>query len=120
MAEAAEGGMLHDKPSDEEVELFRKRGTNFQLVSIVLSCVRVGEVDGIVQVRPFGMTLIPTSKRDKVQESTIDLVAKLDVDGRLATEPMCAGYERDMIRSRGWWSFFGNLPSYMDGDKKGI
>ena len=44
MSEAA-GGTLHDKPSDREVELFRRRGTNFQLISIVLSCVPAGMVD---------------------------------------------------------------------------
>ncbi|MCK1650084.1 hypothetical protein IVA88_01355 [Bradyrhizobium sp. 149] len=114
MAEAA-GGTLHDKPSDGEVELFRKRGTNFQLVSIVLSCVPAGEVDGVLQVRPFAMTLIPASKRDKVQESTIDLVAKLDVDGWLATEPMYAGYDP----FSGGWRLFGNLPGYMDGERRG-
>ncbi|MCS3521841.1 endonuclease domain-containing protein [Bradyrhizobium elkanii] len=114
MAEAA-GGTLHDKPSDGEVELFRKRGTNFQLVSIVLSCVPAGEVDNVLQVRPFAMTLIPASKRDKVQESTIDLVANLDVGGWLATEPMYAGYDP----FSGEWSLFGNLPGYMDGERKG-
>ncbi len=114
MAEAA-GGTLHDKPSDGEVELFRKRGTTFQLVSLVLSCVPVGEVDGVLQVCPFAMTLIPASKRDKVQESTIDLVAKLDVNAWLATEPMYAGYDP----FSGGWSLFGNLPGYMDGERKG-
>ena len=84
MAEAA-GGTLHDKPSEGEIELFRKRGTNFQLVSLVLNCVPAGEVDGILQVRPFAMTLIPASKREKVQEQTIDLVAKLDANKWLAT-----------------------------------
>jgi Protein of unknown function (DUF559) len=114
MSEAA-GGTLHDKPSDGEVELFRNRGTNFQLISIVLSCVPAGEVDGVLQVRPFAMTLIPASKRDKVQETTIDLVAKLDVDAWLATEPMYAGYDP----FSGDWSLSGNLPGYMDGERKG-
>lgn len=114
MAEAA-GGTLHDKPSDGEVELFRKRGTTFQLVSIVLSCLPAGEVDGVLQVRPFAMTLIPASKRDKVQESTIDLIAKLDVGRWLATEPMYAGYDP----FTGGWSLSGNLPGYMDGERRG-
>jgi hypothetical protein len=48
----AAGGTLHDKPSQGEVELFRKRGTQFQLVSVVLSVVPAGEVDGVLQVRP--------------------------------------------------------------------
>lgn len=114
MADAA-GGTLHDKPSDGEVELFHKRGTTFQLISIVLSCVPSGEVDGVSQVRPFAMTLIPASKREKVQDTTIDLIAKLDVHQWLATEPMYAGYDP----FSGEWSLFGNLPGYMDGERKG-
>ncbi|WP_050421667.1 hypothetical protein [Bradyrhizobium tropiciagri] len=114
MTEAA-GGRLHDKPSEGEVELFQKRGTNFQLISIVLSCVPAGMVDDVLQVRPFAMTLIPASKRDKVQETAIDLVAKLDVNAWLATEPMYAGYDP----FSGDWSLSGNLPGYMDGERKG-
>jgi hypothetical protein len=114
LSEAA-GGTLHDKPSDREVELFRRRGTNFQLISIVLSCVPAGMVDDVLQVRPFAMTLIPASKRDKVQEATIDLVSKLDVDAWLATEPMYAGYDP----FSGDWSLSGNLSGYMDGERKG-
>ncbi|RUV27881.1 hypothetical protein [Mesorhizobium sp. M5C.F.Ca.IN.020.32.2.1] len=114
MAEAA-GGALHDKPSDGEVELFRKRGTNFQMISIVLSCVAAGEVDGVLQVRPFAMSLIPASKREQVTTQTIDLVAKLDVSAWLATGPMYAGYDP----FSGAWSLYGNLPGYLDGERKG-
>ncbi|MEZ2145372.1 hypothetical protein AAE026_24240 [Bradyrhizobium sp. DN5] len=114
MSEAA-GGTLQDKPSEGEVELFRKRGTTFQLISIVLSCVPAGRVDDVLQVRPFAMTLIPASKRDKVQETTIDLVAKLDLDAWLATEPMYAGYDP----FTGDWRLSGNLPGYMGGEQKG-
>ena len=49
MAEAA-GGTMYDKPSKDEIELFRKRRTKFQLVSVVLSCVAAGEADGVQQV----------------------------------------------------------------------
>lgn len=114
MAEAA-GGTLYDKPSDGEVELFRKRGTNFQMISIVLSGVAAGEVDGVLQVRPFAMSLIPASKRDQVATQTIDLIAKLDVSAWLATEPMYAGYDPFL----GGWSLYGNLPGYLDGERKG-
>jgi len=114
MVDAA-GGPLHDKPSEGEVALFQRRGTSFQLISVVLSCVPAGEVDGVLQVKPFAMTLIPASKRGNVQETTIDLVAKLDVDAWLATEPMYAGYDP----FSGDWSLSGNLPGYMDGERKG-
>lgn len=114
MVEAA-GGTLHDKLSDGEFDLFQKRGTSFQLVSLVASCVDAGEVDGILQVRPFALTLIPASKRDEVQKVTVDLVAKVDVGAWLATEPMYAGYDP----FSGGWSLFGSLPGYMDGNSEG-
>jgi hypothetical protein len=112
---SAAGGKLHDKPSVGEIELFGKRGTNFQLISLVLSCVPAGDVEGVQQVRPFAMTLIPASKREKVEQQTIDLVAKLDVNKWLETEPMYAGYDP----FSGGWSLYGNLPSYLDGKRKG-
>lgn len=114
MAEAA-GGTLHDKPSEGEIALFTERGTTFQLVSIVLSCVPAGHVDGVLQVRPFAMTLIPASKRGEVTQQTIDLVARLDVSKWLETEPMYADYDP----FSGEWSLYGNLPGYLDGERKG-
>src|SRR5262245_35827960 len=50
MIEAA-GGELQDKPTEGEIEMFRKRGTRFQLISVVLSVVAAGEVDGVLQVK---------------------------------------------------------------------
>jgi hypothetical protein len=115
MAEAA-GGTLHDNPSDGEIELFQKRGTNFQLVSVVLSCVAAGEVEGVLQVRPFAVTLIPASKRGEVDQQTIDVVAKLDVSKWLETGPVYAGYDP----FSGEWSLYGNLAGYLDGQRKGF
>jgi Protein of unknown function (DUF559) len=113
MADAA-GGELHDKPSEGEVELFRTRGTGFQLISLVLSCVPAGVVDGVLNVRPFAMTLIPASKRGQVVQQTIDLVAKLEVNKWLKSKPMYAGYDP----FSGEWSLYGNLPGYLDGKSK--
>jgi hypothetical protein len=115
MAEAA-AGTLHDKPSDGEVELFQKRGTKFQLVSVVLSCVAAGEADGVRQLRPFAVTLIPASKRGEVQHQTIDLVAKLDVSKWLETGPMYSGYDP----FSGEWGLYGNFPGYLDGQRAGF
>jgi hypothetical protein len=113
---AAAGGTLHDKPSEGEVALFRERGTTFQLVSVVLSVVAAGEVDGVLQIRPFAVTLIPASKRGEVDHRTIDLVAALDVAKWLETEPMYSGYDP----FSGEWSLFGNLPGYLDGQREGF
>lgn len=115
MAEAA-GGTLYYKPSDGEIELFQRRGMEFQLVSVVLSCVAAGESHGVLQVRPFAVTLIPASKRGEVEHQTIDLVAKLDVNKWLDTEPMYSGYDP----FSGDWKLYGNLPGYLDGQREGF
>jgi hypothetical protein len=114
MAEAA-GGTMYDKPSEGEIELFRKRGTKFQLVSVVLSVVPAGDVDGVSQVRPFPVTLIPASKRGEVAHQTIDFVAQIDVSKWLETQPAYAGYDP----FSGEWSLYGNLP-YLDGQREGF
>ncbi len=115
MAEAAVG-TLHDKPSDGEIELFQRRCTNFQLVSVVLSCVAAGEVDGVLQVRPFAITLIPASKRGEVEHQTIDLIAKLDLSKSLETGPMYLGYDP----FSGEWQLYGDLPGYLDAQRSGF
>lgn len=115
MAEAA-GGKMFDKPSEREIELFRKRGTKFQLVSVVLSVVAAGELNGVLQVRPFMITLIPASKRGEVSSISIDSVAALDLGRSLETEPAYAGYDP----FSGDWTLFGNLPGYLDGVRKGF
>lgn len=114
MAEAA-GGKMWDKPSEGEVELFRQRGTNFQLVSVVLSCVVAGEVEGVQQVRPFAVTLIPASKRGEVDQRPIDSIAALDVSKSLETELVYSGYDP----FSGQWSLYGNLLDFLDGKTEG-
>lgn len=113
MAEAAGGG-IHDKPSEGEVELFRNRGTKFQLVSVVLSVVPAGEKAGVLQVRPFAVTLIPGSKRGEVSHQNIEFVAKIEMSKWLETQPAYAGYDP----FAGQWSLFGNLPGYLDGKRE--
>jgi hypothetical protein len=78
--------------------------------------VAAGEADGVLQVRPFAVTLIPASKRGKVEHQTIDLITKLDVSNWQETEPMYAGYDP----FSGEWRLYGNLPGYLDGQREGF
>jgi hypothetical protein len=112
----AAGGALHDKPSDAEVDLFRKRGTKFQMISVVLSVIAAGEADRALQVRPFAVTLIPASKREVVAEETVDFIAKIDMNAWRNTEPAYVGYDP----FSGDWRMYGNVPGYLDGKRKGF
>ena len=115
MVEAA-GGELQDKPSEGEIALFKKRGTTFQFISIVLSLIAAGENDGVPQFKPFAVTLVPASKRDVVQSEAIDVVAALYVDAWLKAEPMYTGHDP----FSGDWSLYGTLPGYLDGQRQGF
>ncbi len=113
MVEAA-GGDLQDKPSEGEIALFQSRGTEFQLISVVLSLVPGNVVDGVLQFKPFAVTLIPASKRNAVQTASVELVAKLDIAEWLRSEPMYTGYDP----FSGDWTLFGNMPGYLDGERQ--
>jgi len=77
MAKAA-NGELHDMPSESEIKLFKKNGTLFQPIFLVLSIAHLTEVDGTPVGTPYALCLMPTSKRDVIDEKDIDLVAKQD------------------------------------------
>ncbi|WP_414463705.1 endonuclease domain-containing protein [Hyphomicrobium sp. DY-1] len=115
MAEAA-GGKLRDKPSDGEVALFKKRGAQFQMISVVLSVVAAGVSEGALNVKPFAVTLIPGSKRGEISHDGIEFVSKVDVAKWLKTEPSYTGYDP----FSGDWSLYGNIPGYLDGKRKGF
>lgn len=110
MAEAA-GGALSDRPSAGEVELFRERGTRFQLISVVISLATIAVRSGIAHGTPYALSLIPASKRGSVDEKSIELVAELDLEKmRDDTEPCYMGYDP----FSGDWSLFGPLGLLLD------
>lgn len=114
MATASEG-TLCDQPSDSEVELFRERGTKFQMVLVVLSCVEAGKLNNRRRVRPFAVTLIPASKGGTIQECTIDMISDIDVANALESDFIYSGYNP----FSGEWSLFGVMPGYLDGKREG-
>jgi hypothetical protein len=82
---AAAGGDLVDQPSEGEVALFQKLGTQFQIVSVVASMVAVGRREERLVVTPFALTLMPAQKRGVIDVVSIDKVAKVDIS-RIARE----------------------------------
>jgi len=91
MATAA-NGQLRDTPAEGEVAMFREAGTEFQMISVIVSLAHLGKRDGVAVATPYALSLIPASKRGAVSHSLIDLVAKLDVQKIIEeTEPCYAG-----------------------------
>jgi len=68
---------LSAAPTDGEIEYFRERGTQFQMVQVVLSLAWWETFEGSVNAVPFAISAIPASKRGKVTQTSIDGVAAL-------------------------------------------
>lgn len=74
-------GELRDEPSPQEIEYFKAKGTQFQLIQVVLNLVYWKKDNDTVFGLPYSISLIPSSKRGSVTHSTIELVAKAGVSG---------------------------------------
>ncbi|MER8957184.1 hypothetical protein NKH98_31935 [Mesorhizobium sp. M0833] len=71
----AAGGILRDSPSKGEIAMFRAAGTQFQMISMVASIAHLS--DGPPHAVPYALTLLPASKRGKVDPCSIDYIANM-------------------------------------------
>jgi len=78
------GQELRTKPTEEEINLFRNKGTKFQMISLVLTMAFWEEVDERILGIPCSLHVLPSIKRGKVQYCGIDTVASL---ADLSNEP---------------------------------
>lgn len=118
MAEAADG-LLSDTPTEGEVELFRSKGSEFQLISVVANSIVTGNEDGVPVLKPYSVTILPASKRGKVTHSTIDVVAALAGTSAVNMDSAYLGYDPFV----GEWTLRGEVglvigsearPGFMD------
>ncbi len=100
----AAGGTVTDVPSAGEVELFRKRGTQFQMISVVASLIAVGDDGGRLRTAPFALTLIPASKRGNLEEASVDTAARLDI-AKIARE--AEAFYTSFDPFTGEWGLYG-------------
>jgi hypothetical protein len=111
MAKAA-NGILHDIPSEGEIELFRQAETRFQSIFVVMNIAHLKTEDETHTAFPYALTLIPASKRGTIDVKTVDHVAKLDMQKVLNEGEFCyTGFDP----FSGSWSMFGPLSAFLGG-----
>ena len=76
-AAALSDGLFSAIPSAGEIDLHRTRGTNFQLIMVVVNGVLAGLQGEHPILRPYAITLIASSKRGQVTNSDIEFVASV-------------------------------------------
>lgn len=123
MAEVADGE-LHDIPSKGEIKLFKEKGTLFQSIFVVLSIAHLYEVNGTPVATPYALSLMPASKRNKLDEKSIDLVANLDTQEMLREMEPCYTHFDPFTGDRGLFGsvgiFIGENPINCFLDELGI
>ena len=88
------GGELRTKPTEDEIKLFREKGTKFQMISLVLTMAFWEEADDQILGVPCSVHALPAIKRGKVQYCEIDTVASLaDLGERTEFEEVYAGFD---------------------------
>ena len=88
------GQELRTKPTEEEIKLFREKGTKFQMISLVLTMAFWEEVDERILGVPCSLHVLPSIKRGKVQYCEIDTVASLaDLGERAEFEDVYADFD---------------------------
>lgn len=112
MAEAAEF-MLADRPSPGELELYRRKGTRFQTISVVTSIATFREVDGIQVGVPYAISILPANKRGVVSETGAEFVERIDLNVVLQSQEPCYVQFNPFT---GHWGMWGAV-SLLLGDK---
>ena len=74
---SAAGGPLQAVPTEGEVELFREKGIQFQMIHLVMSLAWWHDSDGITAAVPYAISALPASKRGEVQTTGIELITSL-------------------------------------------
>lgn len=113
MMEAA-GFVLEDRPSDGEIELYRRKGTRFQMVSVVTSIAAFRKIDGVMMGVPYAISLVPANKRGTVLSNVdVEYVRQIDLNAVLQQQEPCYV---DFNPFTGHWGGWGNITVFL-GDQ---
>lgn len=92
MFKAAGGQPLSQTPSAGEIEYFREKGAQFQMIQMVVSLAWWDTHDGRVEAVPFAISTLPASKREKIHTTSIDWIAAMD-GGVVKNEDAYVGFD---------------------------
>lgn len=106
----AAGGIMHDSPSEAEIERHIANGSRFQMVQIVASLFNARPHQGGLIARPYALSLVPAMKRGLVQETSIDFIRRLDLNANPLQGMAYLGFDPFTL-DRGIW---GPLPLFAE------
>lgn len=102
------------QPSQEVINYYLKQDIKFQMIFIVANFYDLRCVNNIIQGRPYSISLIPSSKRGKLQEMSAAFFQDFSVAKVLEQKPVYLNFDS----FKGTWDLFGNLESMFNSHSK--
>lgn len=105
------GGMMHDDPSEAEVDYFRSINAKFQPIVLVMSLATLSGPEDALHGIPYAISAIPMSKRGVVTTVNIDSIkANRGGDAFAAADWCYSGFDP----FAGEWSIFSTASTILD------
>lgn len=71
------GEFVERTSSVEELEFYEREGSDFQIIMVVINSIYSGQIESVSGLLPYSVSLIPASKRGKVEKITAQSVSRL-------------------------------------------
>lgn len=95
------------QPSQELLNYYEKQDIRFQMMFVVANFYDLRCVDGIIYGKPYSISLMPASKRGKVQELSPAFFKNFSIEKALEMEPVYLGFNP----FKGQYGLFGDFSS---------
>ncbi len=102
------------QPSQEVINYYRKQQIKFQMIFVIANCYDFRCVDGIIRGKPYSISLMPASKRGKLQEQDIDFFKNFSLEKILEEEWVYINFDP----FQGKWDFFGSFSTFFNAQNK--
>ena len=102
------------QPSQELLDYYAKQDIKFQMVFVVANFYDLRCVDSIIYGRPYSVSLMPASKRGKVQELSPAFFKNFSIEKALEMEPVYL----DFNPFKGQYDLFGSFNSFFNSQDK--
>ncbi|MBW4630522.1 MAG: endonuclease domain-containing protein [Iphinoe sp. HA4291-MV1] len=102
------------QPSQKAIDYYLKQEIKFQMVFVVANFYDLRCVDGILQGRPYSISLIPASKRGRPQEISPAFFKNFSIEKIFEQEPIYLNFNP----FKGEWDLFGSFGTFFNSQSK--
>lgn len=74
------GKFITMNPSKGSLELYKQRGDSFQGVQVIINAYGFRENDGVIQGKPYNISIFPMSKRGELSVISTEFIEKIDLE----------------------------------------